>query len=108
MKTTIKSTLILLVMFLFSSCLKENHSIRMKNNFSEQLNNVRMGTAEIGSVPAGATSEYKSINTGDFTISGTTASGQNLSGSGTLSGKGKHKWTLTVDGSGQVKIVEDK
>jgi len=70
MKTVIKSGLILSVIFLFTSCLKDNHSIRLKNNYNEQVDNVVIGTANIGTVAPGATSDYKSINTGNFSIRG--------------------------------------
>lgn len=107
MKKTIQHFIFILVVFSFSSCVKENHSIRLKNEYREQLNNVQIGVANIGSVASGGTSEYKPINTGKFSINGTTSSGQKLSGSGTLKGKGKHNWTLTVSSSGVCTVKED-
>jgi len=107
MKKSILPFLLSLV-FLFSSCLKEDHTIRLTNNYSQQINNVTIGTAALGNVASGATSAYKSINTGKFSISGTTTGGQSLTGSGEISGKGKHKWTATVSSGGTLSIKEDK
>ncbi len=107
MKKVICSLLITSIIFL-SSCLKENHSIRLKNNYPESINNVVAGTAKIGNVASGATSEYKPIDTGNFSISGTSSSGQTLSGSGSISGKGTHKWTMTLSSAGQISLVADK
>jgi hypothetical protein len=108
MKSLIRYSLFLVLTFLLSACLKENHSVRFKNNFSEQINSVKIGTADIGNVASGATSDYKSIQSGNFTISGTSASGQPLNGTGTITGKGKHKWTVTLSNSGTIGIAEDK
>ncbi len=107
MKKVMKQLVILSFVFFFSSCLKEDHSIRLKNVYPEQLKEVQIGTAYLGDVATNATSDYKPINTGKFSISGTTSSGKSLSGSGTLSGKGKHKWTLTVSSSGVCSVAED-
>lgn len=94
-------------LLVFNSCAKDNHEVRLKNQYFEQINNIKIGTADIGSVASGGTSAYKSINTGDFTISGTSSSGSTLSGSGTISGSGKHKWTVTISSSGSVSMKED-
>lgn len=108
MKKTFKTLLILAIVFLMASCLKENHSVRLKNDYYTQINNIRIGNADLGAVPPGQVSGYQSINTGNFTISGNTNNGQELSGSGSISGKGKHKWTVTVTSTGGVEFKEDK
>ena len=104
---TLLSFLVLSSLLVFASCSKDNHEVRLKNEFFEQINNIKIGTADIGNVASGGTSAYKSINTGDFTISGTSSSGGTLSGSGTISGGGKHKWTVTVNSSGGISMKED-
>ena len=92
----------------FTSCLKEKHSVRFENNFSQRIDNLTIGNASFGSVNPGATTEYKPINTGNFSISGVSANGGQLSGTGTISGKGTHKWTVTLSSSGGISIAEDK
>jgi hypothetical protein len=104
-----KSLYLVLAGFLFfaTSCLKEDHTIRFRNNFRESILNVRLGNADIGTVGIGGVSSYKSITTGDFNISGNTSSGGTLSGSGSITGKGKHKWTVTLSSSGSITMEED-
>lgn len=96
------------VIFTVSSCLKEKHQIRFKNDYAVTIINAGAGTARFGAVPVNKSSDYQSINTGTFTIYGSTSSGQLITGSGTVSGKGSHKWTLTIDAAGQVGITKDK
>jgi hypothetical protein len=100
--------LLLPAMFVFSGCLKEDHTIRFRNSFSESLNNVVVGQASFGTIKPGETTEYKSIETGSFELTGKTASGQDLIGSGNISGKGKHKWTLVLSAGGHISMSEDK
>ena len=107
MKKTVYTLMIVFILLSFFSCLKENHSVRLRNNYSEQINGVTVGNAALGNIPAGSTSEYKAIHTGNFSISGVTVSGKPLNGSGTISGKGTHKWTITLNAYG-LTIVEDK
>lgn len=108
MKNLILKIVAPLLIVFFTSCLKENHSVRLQNNYAYQVNNFVAGTASIGNVAAGSTSEYKSISTGNFNISGTTTNNQSISGSGSITGKGTHKWTITLSSAGQVTIKEDK
>jgi hypothetical protein len=108
MKRTIVNLTQMILMLAFMSCMKEDHQVRLTNNFSRTINNVHIGTASLGSVGPGQTSGYQPIQTGNFSISGQTDNGQNLSGSGTISGKGKHKWTVTLSASGSVSMAEDK
>ena len=107
MKKTIKSALIFSVIFIFNSCVKEHHFIRFRNNYNEQFNNITIGTANIGSVAPGATSDYKSINSGNSSIYGSSASGKSLTGSGSISGQGTHSWTMTLDRFGKISCIEE-
>src|SRR3954469_9466478 len=94
----IKFILLLSFLTLFlTSCFKENHSVRVKNDYSENLTDISIGTANIGQVDSGSTSGYTSMKTGNFSISGHTVSGQTLSGTGSVTGKGTHKWTVTIN-----------
>ena len=108
MKKTFSRALIAAIVFTFFSCLKEDHKIRFKNNYSQVLYNVSAGSASFGTVVPGGVSGYQSVNAGNFTISGNTSTGQPLIGGGSVTGKGKHKWTLTLSAAGQVSIAEDK
>jgi hypothetical protein len=108
MKKIAQALTFIALLVTFTGCLKEKHSVRFENNFSQRIDNVVIGNASFGSVNPGVTTEYKPINTGNFTISGTGANGGQLSGSGTISGKGTHKWTVTLSSSGGVSIAEDK
>lgn len=108
MKKILGIVLLVAITSFFTACLKENHSVRFQNNYSLTLYDVYVGTASLGTVGAGSVTGYQSINTGNFDITGTTSAGQKLSGSGSLSGKGKHKWTVTLSSSGTVSIAEDK
>ncbi|HYC28327.1 MAG TPA: hypothetical protein VEB42_05910 [Chitinophagaceae bacterium] len=92
---------------LLASC-KEDHSVRFRNSFSQGLTNVSVGPAYFATVKAGQTTEYKAIETGNFEIKGKTDNGQVLSGSGSISGKGKHKWTVILSAAGTVSMSEDK
>lgn len=108
MKRLLRIFLFAALLLPFTACVKENHQVRFRNYFRETITNVVIGSANIGTVPAGSTSGYKSINTGNFSISGQTQNSGPLTGSGTLSGKGKHKWTVTLSAQGTIAISEDK
>lgn len=98
----------LIFVFLFTGCLLDpDHSIRVKNDYNESINTLHIGSLDFGTVASGITTEYKPIDEGTFTISGSTLSGQQLSGSVSISGKGKHKWTMTITGAGILEIRED-
>jgi hypothetical protein len=106
MKTFI-SLVSISVLLLFSSC-KEKHSIRFANNYTETINSVVAGNASFGTINPGGVTGYVPVNAGNFQITGTSASGANLSGSGTVSGKGKHEWTITLNQQGVLSIQNDK
>lgn len=108
MKKVFTIPLITGVIFTLFSCLKEKHTIRFKNDYAVTIINAGAGSARFGSVSVNTSSDYQSINTGNFTIYGSTSTGQLITGSGNISGKGSHKWTLTIDAAGQVGISEDK
>ncbi len=109
MRTSIKFFLgLLVVALLLTSCSKANHSIRIKNSYSSAFSNVSVGGTSYGSISVGGTTSYKPIDEGNFSLSGTTVGGQPLTGSGSVSGKGTHKWTLTITSGGSVSFAEDK
>jgi hypothetical protein len=104
-RTTI--LLVALLTLLLTSCMKEDHQVRFRNNYPLAIHNVRIGQATFGTVNANSASGYKAIHTGDFSISGVADNGAPLTGSGTLSGKGKHKWTVTLNSAGSISMKED-
>ncbi len=90
------------------SCLKEpDHSIRIKNNYSKAVNSVRIGSVSYGTISANSQSNYKPVDEGNYSLSGSTTSGERLTGSVGVSGKGKHDWTLTITSSGGIELKED-
>lgn len=92
---------------LIASCKKENHSVRVRNLYPCDLANVKVGEASIGDISSGTNSSYYPIAAGDFTISGVSTCGATLQGSGSITGTGKHQWTITVNTSGTIAIRED-
>lgn len=89
------------------SCKKENHSIRVRNLYTCDIVNVKVGTVEIGDVASGVNSSYYPIETGSFMLVGSPVCGGSLYGSGSISGAGRHRWTLTLNSLGTVSIQED-
>jgi hypothetical protein len=108
MKKLLSISILVSALFLLTCCVKDDHTVRFKNDFNKTINNVVAGTAQLGTVAPGNTSDYKSINTGEFKISGSAATGEQLTGEGTITGKGKHRWTITLSPSGIVSMSEDK
>lgn len=97
-----------MVCLLPSSCLIEKHTIRFKNDYTATIESLTVGYATFGNVSSGQTTAYKGIDTGNFTISGTASDGKKLNGQGTIRGRGKHRWTLTLSLAGTLSIKEDK
>lgn len=92
----------------FSGCsLEPDHSIRIKNEFSLSILNVEIGSVSYGTVDSGETTSYKPVDEGTHNLAGTTSAGGELVGSVSISGKGTHKWTLTITAAGGVEIDED-
>jgi hypothetical protein len=100
--------LVLMAGVLLAGCsLEPNHSIRAKNNYYEAIFNLKAGTVNFGTVASGSTTSYFPIDEGSYTLSGNTVSGAPLQGSLSISGKGTHKWTMTIEASGTITIQED-
>lgn len=109
MKSIITKFLVIAVSItLFTSCLsKPDHSIRIKNSYTQAMSDVKINSTSFGKIEIGATTDYKPVDDGDFTVTGTTVSGYPLNGTGSVSGKGKHKWTMTIGSDGKLDIAED-
>lgn len=76
-----------------------DHSVRVKNNNSYAVA-IAIGTVDYGTINAGVVTVYKSIDEGRHDITG------GYTGYVDISGNGKHKWTLTLDGN-DITIKED-
>jgi hypothetical protein len=97
-----------LITILLAGCLKDpNHSIRIKNSYSVAMSDVKINSTSYGRVEAGATTDYKHVDEGNFTLSGSSINGQALTGTGSVTGKGTHKWTLSIHNDGSIGIAED-
>jgi len=100
--------LVLLSGILLAGCnLDPNHSIRAKNKYYEAIFSLKAGTVNFGTVASGSTTSYFPIDEGSYTLSGNTVSGNPIQGSLSISGKGTHKWTMTIEASGTITIKED-
>lgn len=90
-----------IVMLCFSSCNKEEDmQVRVNNQYPQALNIV-IGPTAYGTVSSGEITDYKGVPEGSHQISG------DLTGSITLEGVGKHKFTLTIDANGGIALKED-
>lgn len=70
--------------------------------------NLRIGSANYGTVVPGAKTDYKPVDEGTHMISGFNESWETLSGSVVVSGNGTHKRTLIILSSETVELVKDK
>ena len=74
MKKSYLSHILVLVItsFLFTSCLKTEHTVRVKNSYIEAFTDVSVRGTSYGRIESGSTTSYKPIEEGSFTISGST------------------------------------
>lgn len=100
-------SLIITTVFFIFGCIKTEHSVRVRNYYSEDISNISIGPASFGSIKSGNTSSSKVINEGSNSISGSTSNGQIITGSISVDGAGKHDWTVTISSSGGSSIKED-
>jgi hypothetical protein len=90
-----------LLALILSSCGKEEDmQVRVSNNFPQALS-VSIGPTSYGTVPSGETTDYKGVPEGSHQVSG------DITGSITLEGMGKHKFTLTISNTGGITLKED-
>jgi hypothetical protein len=101
-------SLCLAAVIVFTGCTKEDHAIRVTNEYHEGFSHLSIDEITFNSIGPGSTTEYKSVAAGEFNISGHTTGNQVLSGSGKVGGKGKHRWSLIVASDGTLNFREDK
>ncbi len=87
-------------------CSKSDFSIRIKNQYQEQLN-VMVGTVKFFDILSGQTTAYKPIDKGQFNVVGGTSSGKSIWSSIKLDGSGTHKWTVTIESTGELTLNRD-
>jgi hypothetical protein len=106
----LKTALFLTIILLMTSCFKPDHSIRIKSDYRDTLINVTVGPASFGQVDPNATTGYIHIPEGTNNLSGVdkTSRFTTLSGTSYVTGKGKHRWTLTINSDGTLAFAEDK
>jgi hypothetical protein len=108
MKTLKTIFFILFIAVLSEGCfLQPDHSVRVRNEYHEALIDLYIRGVVYGTVASGETTDYKPFEEGTCGVSATTYSGSQLSGTVTIHGNGKHKWTVTITTSGEAKIEED-
>ena|SRR6218665_530623 len=89
------------------SCSKRDYWIRFKNDYKEAINNITVANARLGRADTGQVTDYKSFSGKSFIISGQSDSGLPLSKTEAVSGKGTHKWTITLNPDGTIDLTED-
>ena len=92
--------ILLPILFLFTSCLKNRNEIRIRNNFSNPMK-VMVGPTDYGTVKAVSTTEYKKVPDGKQEITG------DITGSITLAKRDKHRYTININSVGIVTLVDD-
>lgn len=97
----------ILSLLLFAACRKEKHSVRFVNEYSEAMIDLGTGQNSFGPLNPGGITAYQSIPSGTFSIYART-SNQELKGTGLVSGKGTHKWTIIIEPQGTLSVNEDK
>lgn len=107
---TVKYLFLILSLGLFiNGCsLEPNHSIRIRNEYPETVKNLKVGAVSYSDVTSQSVTEYNPVNEGSHSLSGYTNSGQTLTGNVTVTGKGKHKWTIRILSAGTLEVKEDK
>lgn len=99
---------VILIPFFLEGCtFRPDHSIRVKNEHEEALIDLYVGTAFYGLVDPGVITDYIPVDDGTCGYYFTTYYDGPQSGTVTIKGWGKHKWTLTIGGPGGSKIEED-
>ena len=110
MKKSFKRIILLLtsiVLFAVSCKKPAEHSIRVNNKSTLSYQNITLGSLTFNDIKAGTATEYKAIPEGTYSIGGDITSNPF-----TISGTGKHKWSITiVDGANpetpKISVIPD-
>ena len=99
---------IVFFIILFTSCLKKpNHTIRIQNHYIVAISDIKINTTSYGRIEKDGITKYIHVEEGDFLIKGTMDNGSPLLGRGYVTGKGDHKWTLTLCHNGKLTFSDD-
>jgi hypothetical protein len=91
-----------------NSCSKTDFSIRISNQYIEEIDNVIINNnIKFGNLSVGQKSIYKPIEKGINILYGLTITGKNLYCNIELNGSGTHKWTITVQQTGDIYVSQD-
>ena len=95
------------MLILVSSCGKSGHRIRVVNHSVNAIEWLKIEPLNFERIGPGASTDFRAINEGSHQINGGTSTGT-LSGSATISGKGEHEWTLSLEESGDLLLIREK
>lgn len=91
-----------------TSCVKEEHTMRLVNNYGVKFTSVVIGSEQVGVIENNQSSDYVPVKVGTTVVSGIAFPATQLSASVSIKGKGKHKWSVTVGSNGSINLLEDK
>jgi hypothetical protein len=107
MKTSKIIFLLLITVLIINGCKKAEHSVRIKNEFPDPIVSIYFAEKDFGTIDAGTTSPYRSIEEGTHKLAGSTSSHISFENTFEISGKGEHLWTITISSTGASSIYED-
>lgn len=98
------------LMIFAGACKKDAEPyVRVKNNFTEALKEVKLDAISFGRVEKGGVTDYKYVFPGNFPVTVTTESGLTASGTANLTGgSGRENWTLVISKQGQVYGTQEE
>jgi hypothetical protein len=104
------ATVFIVFVTLCIGCKKdESHYVRIRNLYTEKMEEVKLDAINYGKIDTGAVTEYKYVLEGTFPISIISESGQKATGTAFIKGgSGRHNWTITISKAGTVDFAEDK
>jgi len=100
--------ILLIINLSFISCdTEQGVQLRIQNNYAEAFHDVKLGNLEFGTIESGAKTEYQHVNSFNLTVSGSTDTDDELTGSITLPPYQNKKYTLTIKESGEFEPTMD-
>lgn len=93
--------------FVIASCTKNEHSLKFENHSAYTVTSLEAGPVWFGLTAPGESQGYRPISEGTYTLNGLTDKGL-ISGQFSITGKGEHRWLLSLDEGGQVLLTREK
>ena len=108
--TFLNASLLVCLMLIIQGCPKKTEfDGRFVNQNGKSFKNVTIGGNNIGVVNAGTTSDYTKVPNGSGTFSGlATDSSETISGSYSITGTGKVRFSITMNAANQFTVSIDK